>query len=98
MSCCYLALSSSRLATLIWTMGGCKWKDLNLKFVAGMLWNFVVFFPNSQLWGINRVIHEVFPTGAIRRVLETGDKMKSQDENSREVNKRGMRIQTSFVT
>jgi hypothetical protein len=33
MSCCYLALSSSRLATLIWRMGGCKWKDPNLKFV-----------------------------------------------------------------
>lgn len=36
---------------------------------------------SSQLTtlGINRVIHKVFPTGAIGRVLETGD----QNEKSR---------------
>jgi hypothetical protein len=79
-------------------MGGCKGKDPNLKFVPGVLWNFVVFFSQLTTLGINRVIHKVFPTGPIRRVMETGDKMKSRDENSREVNKRGMRNQTSFVT
>jgi hypothetical protein len=50
-----------------------------------------IFSQLTTLVGSNRVIHKVFPTGAIRRVLETGDKMKRQDENSREVNKRGMR-------
>jgi hypothetical protein len=59
---------------------------------------FCCVFSQLTTLGINRVIHKVFPTGAIRRVLETGDKMKSQDENSREVKKREMRNQTSFIT
>jgi hypothetical protein len=73
-------------------MGGCKWKDPNLKFVAGMLWNFVVFFPNSQFWGLIELFIK------LGEYWKLGTKMKSQDENSREVNKRGMRNQTSFVT
>ncbi len=37
---------------------------------------FCCVFSQLTTLGINRVIHKVFPTGAIRRVLETGDKMK----------------------
>jgi len=42
-------------------MGGCKWKDPNLKIVAGMLWNFVVFLPNSQLWGLIELFIKYIP-------------------------------------
>jgi hypothetical protein len=79
-------------------MGGCKWKDPNLKFVAGMLWNFVVFLPNSQFWGLIELFIKYSQLGLLGEYWKLGTKMKSQDENSREVNKRGMRNQTSFVT
>jgi hypothetical protein len=63
-----------------------------------MLWDFVVFLRNSQLWGLIELFIKYSQLGLLGEYWKLGTKMKSQDENSREVNKRGMRNQTSFVT